>query len=156
MRRDTECSVEKIMKDHFPGFTEVNFDVILHEGKTLRQRLMDDKRAQRLDKQLTMGKFYYKALREKYEGQSGPLAKCVAKNSSETVRPELVDAMRAWKARPIDREPMIQFMKDHDYGNNKETVGITKTILTTKASASAGQADYLLCCMDWFARNDLP
>ena len=48
-RKSTEEQVEKSLYDNFRCFTPTEIDGVVFEGKTLRQRLHDDKELQKLD-----------------------------------------------------------------------------------------------------------
>lgn len=54
-RRDTEQTITKSLRDNFLGFSEVNTDILLHEGRTLRERLVADKRSAKAGEDVSMG-----------------------------------------------------------------------------------------------------
>ena len=156
LRRDTDTCVAKILKDHFADFQEVNIDVILFNNLTLRQTLTRDKRSQKSgNDEITMGKNYYQVLRSRFEGQSSSMARLAVKDSSQEVRPDLRLAMKAFKSRPCNREPMLYWMRENKYLCNKETVGIAKSVITTKAALGTTHSEYVLSCMRWFQENNV-
>ena len=63
----------------FPTFTEVNADVLLHQGITLRERLLRDKRSSKIGVDTIMGATYYRELRQWYSGEGAPMTKLKVK-----------------------------------------------------------------------------
>eukprot|EP00969_Alexandrium_andersonii_P061641 2717378-Alexandrium_andersonii.AAC.1 len=69
-KRDTDEQVSKAIADNFKQFTSQETDGLIHEGKTLRQRLQEDKRSHKANpKMFPMGQRYYQTLREEYSSK---------------------------------------------------------------------------------------
>jgi hypothetical protein len=65
--RDLEQMVAKVLRDNFRGFTREQMDVMVVDGKTLRQDLFDDREADEANKvQGKFGMHYYAEKRRKY------------------------------------------------------------------------------------------
>ncbi len=63
-RRDTEQQVERAIAQHLPSAT-TQTDHVIVEGKSLRTRLMEDKRASRKDGR-KLGPLYWQHIKKSY------------------------------------------------------------------------------------------
>lgn len=153
-RRDTDEAVQKSIRDTFPKFDHLRTDVVLHEGVTLRERLTNDKRRSK-DGSLSMGATYYRNLRQWYDPQDGVLSKLQVNVSTEPVRPTVMAALVAFKARPAERGPLTEWLRTSSAGSQRELVGVFKAILELRAGISKQQCNLIIDCMRWVTRNNI-
>jgi hypothetical protein len=89
--------------DNFRSFTPAEIDGFVFEGKTLRQRLHDDKELQKLDpKALVMGQRYYTMLRNAYASQEQAVKRLQVKDANQVVNPALMKAMIAVQSKGVN------------------------------------------------------
>ena len=69
--RTEDETTQKILNDHFKGWTVTQTDMAFRDGQSLRQRISADRRKWASDPTFTMGKYYYMQLRELY-GDEAP------------------------------------------------------------------------------------
>ena len=72
-RRDTEQAVERILNEHFAGFTRAQTDVMTVDGLTLRQTLIDRKRDKKGDVGSRLGTELYSELGRAFALESSPV-----------------------------------------------------------------------------------
>ena len=66
-RRNTEEAVERLLSERFRGFSHTQINVVQHEGRTLRQRLLESMREKKLTgEQRPATQTYIHSLREMY------------------------------------------------------------------------------------------
>ena len=70
-QQSTDAQVDRCLRDNFRGWSAYAVDGRRVEGKTLREHLKHDKRAQRVRK-FAMGKVYFSKLKAKYGYDSDP------------------------------------------------------------------------------------
>ena len=155
VRQDTNKQVHKKLWDHFKGFSDVQKFVLTVDNLTLEERLKRDTKTNRQGQGPPMGAPYYVQLRRMYSLQASPGVQLAATNPTEEVRPDLRDAIRDLKTKPINRGTLTLWLKTSVYRNNRETVGVAKSLLDQCGMKSSGQRDLLLQGMDWFKRNGL-
>ena len=155
VRNDTNKQVTNKLWDHFRDFSDVQRFVLTYEGLTLEETLVRDTRFNKAGKPPTMGAEYYKLLRKRFLLQSSPSAQLAASDPSEEIRPVLREAYKAFKGRPVNRTLLLQFFKNHQYLNNRETVGVAKAVLEHNPNKSPDQRFFILGAMSWFRENDL-
>jgi hypothetical protein len=147
--------VAKKFWDHFKGFWDTQKFVLAVEGATLEERLMKDTRTNRQGQGPAMGAAYCSKLRKMYALQTSPAMQLIAVDATAPIRADLREAIKDIKARPIKRSTLAEWLKASKYGNNRETVGIAKTLLEQCASKNTDQCDLLLQGMAWFRSNDV-
>ena len=152
-KRDTETQVSKAIKDNFGNFSDQNTDVLLHEGMTLRERLLHDKRRQKAGEDVIMGSFYYSNLRKLYGGSSSVASLLKVKNKDEPIRATLHAAITAFKGRPSHKGPFQEWLQSSSYSNQRETIGIFKTALECRPAVSKAQCQIVMDTMRWVDRN---
>ena len=152
VRRDTEQAVSKCLRDNFGNFTEINSDVLLYQGMTLRERLLKDKRSAKMGL-ATMGANYYRDLRQWYSGEESPMAKLAVKDNNEKVRQELIDALVAMKSNPPNRGPLSEFLSSAVGANQRELVGILKAMLELRPGLSKVHCASSIEIMQFLARS---
>lgn len=97
-RKTTDATVDKILKDNFKGHTQFEVDGMLHEGMTLRQRLLHDRRRHNEDaRSLPMGGPYYKELKTLYTSCDSPARLLKVADTTVAVSDTLVAALMALK-----------------------------------------------------------
>jgi len=121
-RKSTEEQVEKSLYDNFRSFTPTEIDGVVHEGKTLRQRLHDDKNLQKTDpKAIVMGQRYYTMLRNAYASQEQAIKRLQVKNPDLPVAPPLMKAMIAVQAKSQNnRGALVGYLSTALSVNQKE------------------------------------
>ena len=155
VRQTTDKQVSNKFWDHFRDFTDTQKFVLTSDGLTLEETLMRDTRTNRAGQGPAMGATYYQSLRKLYALQPSPAMQLSATNPVEPIRTELRNAIKDIKSRPVKRSTLIEWLKVAEYGNNRETVGIAKTLLEQTASKTPDQRDLLLAGISWFKRNDV-
>jgi len=130
-RKTTDEQVEKSLYDNFRTFTPTEIDGTVVEGKTLRQRLQEDKRLQRADpKNHPMGQRYYAQLRDMYASTEHANKRLQVKDPSLSVAPALMKAMIAVQAKgSANRGALIGWMSTAPAVNQKEPKKLKKTHL---------------------------
>lgn len=130
-RRDTEQAVERILNEHFAGFTRAQTDVMTVDGLTLRQTLIDRKRDKKGDAGSRLGTKLYSELGRAFALESSPVRALQVKDLSETVQPSLYQALKtAQDPNPAKRskQPLYNFFSSVKDLNQKETVGLLRSI----------------------------
>ena len=85
-KRSIDETVVKMLKDNFKGFTEVNTDLTISKGSSLRQVLIRYKTAQMLgDNTIKFGKTYYDDKRVEFGGRHTPQSVVAVQDDNEVV-----------------------------------------------------------------------
>jgi hypothetical protein len=145
-RRDTEQAVERLLRDHFPTLSKQDMDVKTVDGLTLRQTLLEAKRKAKEGKR-RMNAAYYAELRLKFAGSSSLSVCLVVKNPNESVQPALVSALdQANAANPAKRtrQPLYNFFATCSELNQKELVGLLRSVADTNVSSSVPARRHVL------------
>jgi hypothetical protein len=153
VRNDTNKQVQKKIYDHFRDFSDTQKYVLTVNGLTLQETLQQDTRSNRLGNGPAMGSAYYVQKRKDFALTNSPSLQLVAANPSEEIRASLREAMKALKSKPVQRVPMLLWLKGSDYQTNRETVGISRVLLEQVVTKSAEQRDLVLQGMLWFKTN---
>ena len=69
--RCLDAAVSKAIADNCKGMTVQETDLTLIDGKSMRDRILDAKKAQKAGEPITIGKSFYSRLREEYGSASG-------------------------------------------------------------------------------------
>ena len=87
-RRNTEDAAAKALADNFKGWASQQTDCVLRDGKSLREAVMEGKRAAQRG-EVKLGKNYYDALRRKYEDPDSPLSQLPARSADGPIDEKL-------------------------------------------------------------------
>ena len=132
-RNTTDEKVAKIIRDNFRTATDMQMDMTMHAGKTLRERLSDDLRREAAGEAVVRGKHYYALLRNAYFKGDASDALTV-KNLDEVVNPQLVVALTAAKAHIRNFTPLTDFLGAAMKLNQKNVVAHLRAIMEFRAS----------------------
>jgi hypothetical protein len=103
-RQSTEQAVAKALRDNCAGMTPQEVDGVRVSGKTLREKLLSDKREARIGSRAEpMGRKYYDGLRETYSSMESPKKALLCGDDTLTVNQDLFAAMLAAKKTPPAR-----------------------------------------------------
>lgn len=155
VRDDTSNQVSKFLFANFKDFNDVQKHVLHFSGLSLQETLEQDFRANKMGKGPNMGPEYVKTLRKRFALHSSPSAQLPPTNPSEEIRPALREAYKAFKGKPVNRNPLLEFLKTHKYHNCKEVVGLARAILEQVPSKCVDQRSFVLSGMTWFRENNL-
>lgn len=143
------------MELSFKDFTDTQKFVLTYSGLTLEETLDRDLRSTKAGKGPDMGPDYIKTLRSRFALQSSASAQLPVTDPNQEIRPALRDAYKAFKGRPVDRKPLLQFFKAFKYLNTRESVGVARAILEQNPHKCHDQRAFVLSAMTWFKENDL-
>lgn len=107
-RVSSDVIVNKCLRDNFSDFSSAEVDLVLVAGISLRDTLKRDKGFQKLG-QLTMGKFYYEDLRNKFRKMDDGKNKLVVNNPKSPVPPAL------WQALDMLMDKVKKCQPFHDW-----------------------------------------
>ena len=140
-RRNSDEAIDNIMEEQFSTFTAAQQNEMLVNGKTLRQTLLEDKRAQkaRSDAAPAMGRNYYAKLREQFDDQASNPSTLKVVDCNQPLDPRLVKAMAAWQSLSQNKGLTQQFLMVVARVNQRELVGILKFFQQIRPSACAEQ-----------------
>lgn len=154
-KRSLEETVHKALRDNFKGFSDVQTDLTIKEGRSLRQRIIEDKRAQLEDPKIKTGKFYYDELRTLYGSDKAPEQMLQVYDETETVDKTLMDACTAALSHKKNFAPLTEFALAVTTMNQKSTVGLFRTILKVSPAISMQNTSLLTDIMTMIVRLDM-
>jgi hypothetical protein len=103
-RQSTEQAVAKALRDNCAGMTPQEVDGVRVSGKTLREKLLSDKREARIGcRAEPMGRKYYDGLREAYSSTESLAKALLCGGDTLSVNQDLFAAMLAAKKTPPAR-----------------------------------------------------
>lgn len=120
-RRDSNETVAKILRDNFRGFSEYQCDMLLVDGRSLREKLKEDKVLQQMGL-LTMGKTYYDIARRMYADDSNPTKRLKFTNPEEVPDDKLIAALQGLKSHSGDKGKLYGWMESDHIKNQRSLV----------------------------------
>jgi hypothetical protein len=156
-RRDTEQMVDRIIGEHFEGFTKVQTDIMTVNGLTLRETLLQQKRAKKGEGR-RLGTKLYAELRDAYALDSSPGKLLKVANPDEMVQQPLVEALAAAScANPAKRskQPLYNFFSSVKDLNQKELVGLLRSISGVSVTKSVPARKHAFEVLKFLVNSDL-
>eukprot|EP00974_Lingulodinium_polyedra_P087166 8450871-Lingulodinium_polyedra.AAC.3 len=154
-KRSTEEIVQKALLDNFKGWSHHDIDVHQVDGKSLRCRLADDKRAQLSGAPVVMGASYYKNLKELYSNAGSPEKRLQVKDNSLEVNPRLQKALVAYRSANSNKALLTEYLATAKGINQKELVGLFRCACALKPSVSTRSLHLALDLMRFAQRLKL-
>ena len=155
-KRSLDEIVTKCISDNFKSMSEVQTDLTIIDGVSLRQRLRADKSVQNADaSKIKMGKLYYDKLRLLYASSSSPEQLLRVLDEREPVPSALMDACAAALSHRRNLSPLVEFMQRCTTMNQKSVVGLYRTLLRLSPSVSVLITEMLMDAMAMVRRMDL-
>lgn len=156
-RRSLDAVVDRAIADQFAGWSVVATDVKLVDGLTLRQRILRDKEAAASSKQ-RLGANYWKELRCLYALDDQAMRKLGVANPSDLVSPALVSALEqatATNTNQRNKTPLLHYLASAPDCNQKELVGLLRSIMELKPSAVGSSAAIITAVLKFICRLGL-
>lgn len=156
-RRDTDAAVDRIIQEHFSTLTKQETDLITHEGMTLKKTLKAAKRDAKDNGNRITGASYHR-LKEVYAIPRPGDEALQVQNSNETVQRALIEAVAiANSANPAKRskQPLYNFFASCSDLNQKEIVGLLKSIESLNVVASAANRKHVLEVLKFLVNSEL-
>lgn len=155
--RKAELAVNKAIRDNFRHFSPSELDGFRVDGKTLRETLRADKVASMIGTEpaLTMGKIYYRNLREKFQRAESGSAALVVENDSEEPSAAWVEALTRSRSALPARERLNDLLQSAGPPKQCEYVALLLHALELKATDVNGQLGVLLNIIRFIQRNGL-
>lgn len=135
-KRSIDEVVCKALRDNFRNWSEVQTDLTMREGRSLRQRLIDDKTRVEKDPTFKMGKYYYEQLRQLYGGDETPEKQLVVSDPSLPCDQTLVNACMSLNSHRKNLAPLSQFLSTATSINQRSLVGLFRSILKVQPTLS--------------------
>jgi hypothetical protein len=104
-RQSWDVTINKCLRDNFSDFSSAEVDLVMVDGMSLRDTLKRDKALQKIG-QLTMGKYYYQELRNKFRKVDDGKSRLAVKDQSEICPPDLWNALDMLAARTKKCQPL--------------------------------------------------
>ena len=120
--------------------------VLKVEGKTLRERIIDDKRRCKRDG-TRLSSSYWRDLHVQYAGDESPLKQIKVEDPNEPVRPSLIKALKAAETLNCTKRSkaeLVNWFKTEEACNQKELVGLVRTCLQQRPSVSLSHCSVIL------------
>eukprot|EP00971_Amphidinium_carterae_P339504 6477347-Amphidinium_carterae.2 len=146
--------VQRAILDNFADFDEMEIHGTPRNGKTLWQRLYDDKLLWMSGSHGPMGKAYYNGLKEMYRSRTAPKNRLVYPEGS-TVAENWIDAIEGVHAHPPRRGPLLALLRGSSSMTPGHAVAVMKLFVTLKVSTSKPQLDLGLCIIECLCRCDV-
>ena len=146
-RRSEEEAAQRMIDEHFPGFSPVETDGICHHGLTLRQVLLDHVRSHRSSKQ-RLGKGRIAELREAYCSEENLLKQLPRGDKSVAPTPELVSALHmADHPNPAKRrrEPLWSLLSTSSALTRRDFLAILRSLIPLNPYGAATRHHLLEC-----------
>lgn len=156
-RRDSDEQTDRAVREHFKQFSSVQTDIILVDGKTLRQTLKTAKKdAKAAGRKLGSG--FYQEIGQKFvlPGESDNSLKLV--NDKDEIRESLLDALRIANSKNTtvrNKGPLLQWLSVSSAPNQRELVGLMRVALTIKPSSSSTSCQTVLAILKYVVTHDL-
>lgn len=142
-RRGTDEAVTRALEEHFKEASSVETDLIIKDGKSLRQRIADDRRAAKAAG-TKLGSTYWLRLRRQYDLQavSGAITEVlVVKNKEEPVSQELADALAHARTANVTKKAvsrLCSFLQSCGNLNQREVVGLLRAVREMRPQQANG------------------
>ena len=105
--RTMQQTVQKILHDHFPGFSDEELFVNKINDATCADKLMEDKQRVERGEKVIMGKLYYESMRRCYRTVDNPLKKLRIDDEKVLMDEQLMDALEPLLDTKRDVSPIL-------------------------------------------------
>lgn len=148
-RRATGEQVERALTENFKGWSTLECHGHLVGGKSLAQRIGDDKRdAKATNKRL--GSSYWQELREMYSSSTTLASALQVRDHKQGVSDTLVDAIKFSNCANLTKRtkaPLLTYLSTCKAMNQRELCGLLRHLVTIRPSASTAATDLILQAM---------
>jgi hypothetical protein len=151
-----EAATQKAIKDNFRGWSALQTHETQIAGETLFTTILKDKQ-RNIDNpgSVVMGSQYYRSLKEKFCGTNSAYSQLAVLDPSEVVGDSLMQAMVALKTQNSQKALLLEYLTSSGPCNQKELVGILRSMCLLRPCASPAQLQLILECMRYITRNKL-
>jgi len=131
-QQPVDLQVNRCLQDNFAGFSSLETDGFKINGRTLREKLSNDKLLARDNPQcgIKFGKKYFNDMRTQYGQREHVNAGLVVADESLPINHSLVEAIT--NARTAAPQKMIEFCQTEPLGNQSEIAGLLRFGLELK------------------------
>eukprot|EP00971_Amphidinium_carterae_P329112 6461401-Amphidinium_carterae.2 len=148
------AKVQRALLDNFADFDEMEIHGTPRNGKTLWQRLYDDKVLWLAGSHGPMGKPYYNDLKELYRSQASAKNRLVYPEGC-SVSDEWIDGIEGVLAHPPRRGTLLALLRGSSSMVKGHAVAVMKLLVTLKVSTSKPQLDMALAIIECLCRCDM-
>jgi len=151
-----EAITQKAIRDNFKGWPSLQTHGTVVDDETLFTTIYNDKlRNEANPGSVVMGSQYYRDLKQKFSGENSAYNSLKVTNPKEVVAPDLMAAMVSLKHQNANKVPLTDWMSQSDGCNQKEFIGILRSMCLLRPSASPAQLQLVLDCMRFITKNKL-
>ena len=144
-RKTTDAVVDKILVDNFKEKTQMEVDGLLVDGKTLRNRLLEDRRQHNsAPRSLPMGGPYYKKLKGLYCSEDSPFRSLKVHDDTVAIDESLIEALLALKGPEKHRGFWLTGSAQPPSATRASSSGCSRLLSTTIHKAAPTR------CMSWW------
>ena len=152
--RSLDEAVNKALADNFKGWSPSSFDLVLRNGRSLRECIYDAKRKQ-LDDGRVMGKHFYTQLRELYADEDTPAKRMKIVNPDEPMLDAVAEAISGITHQRCDKRPMLALFEADISPNQKNACAIFRATLEVQPHVSQQNSDFCISCCAWAVRTGI-
>lgn len=145
-RRATDEQVERCIADNFKGWSTLETHGTLVGGKSLAQRIADDKRDAKSSNR-RLGSSYWQELREMYASSTTMSASLKVQNSSASVSDTLIEAIKFSNCANLTKRtkaPLLTYLASCKSMNQRELCGLLRHLATIRPAASSSATGLVL------------
>ena len=148
--------VAKALRDNFKGWGEDMTDLTIREGKSLRQRIFDDKfESKEGGAKTPMGKCYYAELRGMYGASSCPAQQLDVKNEDEAEDPRLIGALTGLFQRKKTFDRILEWLASAEMVNQKNFVALLRACSSFSPASTMDHLRLALAVMEYCAKHSV-
>lgn len=153
---DLHAIVAKALRDNFRGWMEDLTDLTIRDGRSLRQRLLEDLVAKKSGgKTVPMGKFYYSELRATYGNSLAPEKLLQVRDDNDADDQKMIAALQHLFNRRRSVEPLVQWLSSASMVNQKMLVGLFRGCLSSPPTTSPENCKLSIALMEFVVRNNV-
>jgi len=152
-RRGSDAIIDRALTEHFSHLSPFQRVTQVVEGRTLRERIADDRAS--LSPKQRLSATYWRDLAKLYAAEGCPIAALAPGDDSMTVSDQLVAALAQLHHRnPAARsgEPLIAFLRHAPTVNRSEAVGLCKALIAPAGVRKKNMDSLMVEVMKCFIR----
>jgi hypothetical protein len=156
-RRDSDEQTDRAVREHYKQFSSVQTDVILVDGKTLRQTLKIAKKDAKTEGR-KLGSGFYQEIGQKFVMPGEPENHLKPANEQDEIRESLLNALRIANSKNTtvrNKGPLLHWLATSDAPNQRELVGLVRVALSIKPSSSNTSCQTVLAILKYVVTHDL-
>lgn len=143
-KRNLDEVVNKALADNFGTFSQLETDLTMVDGKSLRETIYEAKRRQKDGEQVSIGKTFYARLREEYGAASDVGRRMTVRDPNEPEDARMRDALLAMLKHNRDTTQIVQWLLHSDLANQKNFVALCRGFLMIPPAQSSANASLVL------------